>query len=61
MMRASWAAKTELARVRTLLDEGTSAHAQVKLYRAYRARGDTPIRAMHSVVDWLIAATMPAA
>ena len=49
----------EMARVRTLLDEGTSAHAQVKLYRAFRARGDTPARAMHSVVDWLIAATMP--
>ena len=49
----------EMARVRTLLDEGTSAHAQVKLYRAFRARGDTPTRAMHSVVDWLIAATMP--
>lgn len=53
--------EAELARVRKLLDEGTSAHAQLKLYRAYRARGDTPIRAIHSVVDWLIAATMPAA
>jgi carboxylate-amine ligase len=53
--------EAELARVRVLLDEGTSAHMQVKLYRAYRARGDTAARAMHSVVDWLIAATMPAA
>jgi len=51
--------ETEMARVRALLGDGTSAHAQVKLYRAFRARGDTPLRAMHSVVDWLIAATMP--
>lgn len=53
--------EAELARIRVLLDEGTSAHAQVKLYRAFRARGDTPAKAMHSVVDWLVAATMPAA
>lgn len=51
--------EAEMARVRTLLDEGTSAHAQVKLYRAFRERGDTPAKAMHSVVDWLIAATLP--
>lgn len=53
--------QTELSRVRSMLVEGTSAHAQVKLYRAYRARGETPNRAMQSVVDWLIAATVPAA
>jgi len=51
----------ELARIRALLDEGTSAHFQVKLYHACRARGDTPTRAIQSVVDWLIAASMPAA
>jgi carboxylate-amine ligase len=52
--------ETPLQRVRALLDEGTSAHAQLKLYRAFRERGDTPAKAMQSVVDWLIAATMPA-
>lgn len=50
---------TPLQRVRTLLDEGTSAHAQLKLYRAFRDRGDTQAKAMQSVVDWLIATTMP--
>jgi carboxylate-amine ligase len=52
--------ETPLQRVRALLEEGTSAHAQLKLYRAFRERGDTPAKAMQSVVDWLIAATMPA-
>ena len=52
--------EAEMLRVRALLDEGTSAHAQVKLYATFRARGDTPAKAMQSVVDWLIAATMPA-
>ena len=50
-----------LARIPALVAEGTSAHAQVKLYEAFRARGETPTKAMHSVVDWLIASTMPAA
>ena len=49
----------ELERVRVLLRDGTSAHKQVDLYRAFRARGDTPTQAIHGVVDWLIAATMP--
>lgn len=50
-----------LERIRALLDEGTSAHAQLKLYRAYRNRGDSSAKAMQHVVDWLIAATMPPA
>ncbi|MEP7276921.1 MAG: carboxylate-amine ligase, partial [Betaproteobacteria bacterium] len=49
----------ELACVRKLFNEGTSAHAQVTLYRAFRERGDTPNKAMQAVVDWLIAATLP--
>ncbi len=48
---------TELARVRAILAEGTSAHKQVKLYRAFEARGETPHQAMRGVVDWLVAAT----
>ncbi|MEO8129275.1 MAG: carboxylate-amine ligase [Bryobacteraceae bacterium] len=49
----------EFSRIRVLLDEGTSAHVQSKLYRAYLKRGDTPSKAMQSVVDWLVAATLP--
>ena len=49
----------ELARIPALFNEGTSAHAQVKLYRAFLQRGDAPAKAMQSVVDWLVAATMP--
>jgi len=49
----------ELARIPALFNEGTSAHVQVKLYRAFLKRGDTPTKAMQSVVDWLVAATMP--
>ena len=49
----------ELSRIRALLDEGTSAHAQVKLYQEARARGDSPAKAIRSVVDWLIAASVP--
>ena len=35
-------------------------HPKLKLYRAFRDRGDPQVKAMQSVVDWLIAATMPA-
>ncbi|MEO8751542.1 MAG: carboxylate-amine ligase [Casimicrobiaceae bacterium] len=49
--------ESALQRVQVLLEEGTSAHAQLKLYRAYRERGDSPVKAMQLVVDWLIAAT----
>jgi carboxylate-amine ligase len=47
-----------LERVRAILDEGTSAHAQLALYRGRRAKGDTPVEALRFVVDWLIAATV---
>jgi len=51
----------ELARVRALLSEGTSAHAQVKLYRAFLARGESAAGALRRVVDWLVATTSPPA
>jgi len=47
-----------LERVRAILDEGTSAHAQLALYRGRRAKGDTPVEALRFVVDWLVAATV---
>lgn len=46
-----------LARIRRLLDEGTSAHVQIKLFERRRAQGDTVMQAMQYVVDWLVAAT----
>jgi carboxylate-amine ligase len=51
--------ESELSRIKTLLDQGTSAHAQLKLYRESRARGDSPVKAIRSVVDWLIATSVP--
>ncbi len=47
----------ELAHVRKILSDGTSAHKQAKLYRAFIQRGDTPYHAICGVVDWLVAAT----
>jgi carboxylate-amine ligase len=46
-----------LARIRRLLDEGTSAHFQIKLFEQRRALGDSVTQAMQYVVDWLVAAT----
>ena len=51
--------EAELRRVRALLDEGTSAHEQLSLYLQARARGDSRVKALHAVVDWLIDATVP--
>ena len=46
-----------LARVRALLDAGTSAHGQLEVYRARREAGETPNRALQAVVDWLVEET----
>jgi carboxylate-amine ligase len=58
---AALACEPALERVRTLLDEGTSAHAQLAVYDARLAQGDTPAAALRYVVDWLVAATYPEA
>jgi hypothetical protein len=50
-----------LRRIRSIFEERTSAHAQLEHYRAFRDRGDTPVKALQSVVDWLIATTLPGA
>jgi len=47
-----------LERVRALMREGTSAHMQLALFRARRAKGDTPYEALQFVVDWLVATTV---
>jgi glutamate---cysteine ligase / carboxylate-amine ligase len=49
-----------LVRIRGLLDDGTSAHAQLRIFEARRAEDDTPAKALQYVVDWLVAATYPA-
>ena len=48
-----------LERVRAILDEGTSAHAQLAVYDAARERGDTPSKALLAVMDWIVEATVP--
>jgi carboxylate-amine ligase len=48
-----------LLRIRSLFEEGTSAHVQLKLYSQNRDRGDSRAKALRHVVDWLIAATVP--
>ena len=53
------ACEDALARIRVLTEEGTSAHAQIAIYRARLEQGDTPFRALQYVVDWLGAATYP--
>jgi carboxylate-amine ligase len=50
-----------LGHLRSLLEKGTSAHAQLRLYREALDRGETRIKALHAVVDWLIDATLPSA
>ena len=47
-----------LERIRALMGEGSSAHMQLALYRARRAKGDTPLHALQFAVDWLIATTV---
>jgi glutamate---cysteine ligase / carboxylate-amine ligase len=50
--------ESALARVRQLLDEGTSAHVQLKKYHAAREQGDSRVKALQGVVDWLVEATV---
>ncbi len=47
-----------LRRVREILRDGTSAHAQLAIFRGRRARGDSTFEALQFLVDWLAAATI---
>lgn len=53
----------EIAHLRTILHEGTSAHRQLAIYRAERDRCLSRQRALQAVVDWLrdTTLTMPKA
>jgi carboxylate-amine ligase len=48
----------ELDHARTILERGTSAHHQRRIYRAALAEGREPKAALEAVVEWLIAATL---
>lgn len=48
-----------LASIDDILARGTSAHAQLALYRQQRDRGATRAAALKSVVDWLLHTTVP--
>jgi len=43
--------------VHAILERGSSAHAQLALYRAERESGALRVTALRSVVDWLVATT----
>jgi carboxylate-amine ligase len=40
-----------------IIEGGTSAHAQLRIYNESRASGALPRKSLHSVVDWLAATT----
>ncbi len=58
---AHFGCAAELAHARTILTRGTSAHHQLRLYQAALQRGVGESIAFTEVIDWLIAATVPAA
>jgi glutamate---cysteine ligase / carboxylate-amine ligase len=49
--------QSAIERIRSIMTQGTSAHAQLAIYNERRAAGDTRSKALHKVVDWLIATT----
>ncbi len=50
----------ELRHLTRILDRGTSAHAQLRIYNAARAAGDSQDRALRRVVEWLSTETTAA-
>jgi carboxylate-amine ligase len=54
---ATMGCEREVANAREILRRGTSAHRQVAVYEAARARGASEREAMNAVVDWLIGET----
>ena len=49
---------TELAHARTILETGTSAHAQCAAFEAAKGAGADDAEALRAVVDWLVATTV---
>ena len=52
---------TTLEPIERILNEGTSAHQQLKIYNDGRAAGDENPRALCKVIDWLKATTLDVA
>ena len=48
----------EIIGLRNILEEGTSAHSQIKLYNSALESGATKEQALRDVVDWLIRQTV---
>ncbi len=48
----------EVEHARRILERGTSAHEQLRVYQRALAEGGTPEQALEAVVDWLVAATV---
>jgi carboxylate-amine ligase len=43
----------EMQHLTRIMDRGTSAHAQLRIYNEARAAGDSPDRALRRIVEWL--------
>ncbi|MBL8269306.1 carboxylate-amine ligase [Steroidobacter sp.] len=52
---------TALKPIERILNEGTSAHQQLKIYNDSRAAGDEGLAALSKVIDWLRATTLEVA
>lgn len=53
--------ESALARIPVLLEKGTSAHRQLAILAGAKVKGETPVKALQEVVDWLVEATLPPA
>jgi glutamate---cysteine ligase / carboxylate-amine ligase len=51
------ACKPALTRIEGIMVNGSSAHAQLRIYNERRVAGDSRNKALHHVVDWLIDTT----
>ncbi|HVF17947.1 MAG TPA: carboxylate-amine ligase [Steroidobacteraceae bacterium] len=49
--------KPSLTRIEDIMANGSSAHAQLRIYNERRVAGDSRNKALHHVVDWLIDTT----
>jgi glutamate---cysteine ligase / carboxylate-amine ligase len=49
--------ESSLTHIETIMERGSSAHAQLHLYNERRAVGDSRAKALRAVVDWLVSTT----
>jgi glutamate---cysteine ligase / carboxylate-amine ligase len=55
---AHFGCSAEIEHARVILERGTSAHEQLRVYKAAVGEGRTPQAALEAVVDWLIGETV---